>query len=405
MTEAERSRTLGLLLLAAVVIRLGAAWMARDAVPIIDEAAYDQVARSLLDGAGFATADAHLVNRGGGSPTSLWGCLHPLYVATVYALVTPAPIAVYVVNAFLGLVPLIVAFRMAGRLGGDRAAVVAGALVAFDVYLVRYSMSLLSETLYVTLLAVLLGLFARLVRVPGPLGAIAVGLVAGLSALTRGQAFYLALAGVAWLVIERRRACRPWRRDAVVVGLALIVTISPWVLRNRVVHDRPVFLDTKAGWNLHAYLHPDFDPWTSEHVPLPPIVGDLSLSESRLNQELRRRGLGFLRAEPLMALAKAPAKVYLMWTPLPTARTEPHWGPVKFGYLAILEGLALVGLARARLRTPEVRMILGVIVLTTLVHGMMMGGPRFRTPLDPALAVLAGLAVNPGRSGRTPREN
>jgi 4-amino-4-deoxy-L-arabinose transferase-like glycosyltransferase len=382
---------LALLLAAALALRLAAAFALPVRQPTLDQGAYDEVARSLLAGRGFTTAGPALVSNGG-EPTSLWGCLHPLYVASVYGAFGPRPFAVRLTNALLGLLPVGAAFVLARGVAGRRAGLVAGALVAADPYLIYFATTLFSETLYTALLTTALVALVHWIERPGAGAAAASGGVLGLAALTRGTGFYFALLAIAFVLLEVRR--RPGvAREAAACLAALAATLAPWVARNRAVHDRPVFLDTKSGWNLYAYLHPTYDPWRDNEVPYPAVMFDRQASESRRNEVLVELGLGFLRTHPGHCLAMIPGKLWQMWSPLPGRQTDPGFAIAKTAFLLPFYALAVAGAWRAGFGLATIRLLHLLLLCYLLVHSVMVGSPRFRTPLDPALAVLAAIAL------------
>ena len=395
MRAAPRERRLFALVLAlAALVRFGAAIALWDRPIHDDERAYDEMAANLVAGRGFSTArPIGLLNRGFGQPSSLWGCAQPAYVAAVYAVFGRVPGVVYLGNVLLGLVPVWLAAAWAGRLGGQAALAAAGVIVALDVYLVKFQASLMTETLFIAALCAGLWHAERWAAGGGARRAIAAGALFGLATLTRALAFYLAFLVVLWVLWERRRSRAELGRGLAGFVLAMALVLAPWVARNLRVHDEPVFLDTKAGWNLYTTLHPQFEPLANNEVPLPPEVLDPSVSESRLNRIMLAGARDHLRTDPGHVLSMAPQKLYLLWSPLPGKLTSPRWAPVKLGFVLPLELLAAIGAVVLGTRHREVRLIYVVIGYVCLVHAVMTGGPRFRTPLDPLLAVAAGAAL------------
>src|SRR5207253_2775551 len=131
---------------------------------------------------------------------------------------------------------------------------------------------------------------------------------------------------------------------------------------------------------------------------------DPTLTESRRNRLLLGKALEFARRDPGRILRLAPAKLWLLWSPLPGRLTDPAAAPLKVAFLLPLELLALLGLCHGghgEAGRPVVRMLLALILFHNLLHVIMTGGPRFRAPIDPALAVLAaaGLRSIRARSG------
>ena len=99
------------------------------------------------------------------------------------------------------------------------------------------------------------------------------GLFLGLTALTRSV--ILPFAGLAILfliVIARsgatkqspswnqgllRRGNHPPRNDGIIIGIAFVLVITPWVIRNSLLHDKLTGIETSMGYNLYLGYHPN----------------------------------------------------------------------------------------------------------------------------------------------------
>jgi 4-amino-4-deoxy-L-arabinose transferase-like glycosyltransferase len=129
--------------LLGLLIRI--AWVIIDpAQPVSDFAWYDQVARDLATGVGYAIS--------GGKPTAYRPPAYPLFLAGIYHLINDSLLAGRLGNAFLGAATVLMTYYLARRNFSHREAVWGAALVAFTPSLILYSGLHASENLAIPLI-------------------------------------------------------------------------------------------------------------------------------------------------------------------------------------------------------------------------------------------------------------
>lgn len=243
-----RSRVV-LVAVAGVVLRLVYAYVARDThglmkgVPISgDGVDYHNAAIDLVNGRGFISRPT--MKQYAGHP--------PLWVLVLVpgALITETSFVPHQVTAILVGGVAVLALGYLGReLGGDRCGVVTAVIAALYPGLWVYERLVLSEPLMFAFVAILLTLAYRLrlkevtwVRV------VAIGVVAGLAALTRSETIILVPLVLIPAILANREApwSRRWRGVAVAV-LCVLVVIAPWAAYNRTRFSTPVYLSYGLG--------------------------------------------------------------------------------------------------------------------------------------------------------------
>src|SRR5512134_3202399 len=117
-------KSLGILLIicaVSVTLRVGTALYLGDIVdapPLLtDQRSYDALGTRLIAGHGFSFDRGWYPFTEPGTPTAHWSFLYSLFVAAVYAIVGPHPLAVRIVQAIIGgiLLPWLV-YRLTYRL-------------------------------------------------------------------------------------------------------------------------------------------------------------------------------------------------------------------------------------------------------------------------------------------------
>lgn len=299
MMEALRGRPLLCIVMLGLALRLGflAAVTLTGSLEVAEGRIFRDLALNVLQGRGLSVsaelmelppgAPAHVVElqrrwaeSGGlfgmippGRPTAFFMPLYPLFLAGVFALTGKSFLAAQLVQLLLsGLLPLI-AFHLGSRAVGRDTGLAAALLTAVHPYFIYYAGLLVTQTLFVVLLGLASSAYYMLRRRPSPGRAALLGLLLGLSFLTRTFTAtflpLLLLALVAEIGFPHRfpgsggAAGRgnPLRRA---VGLALLAaavfaaTGAPWVIRNYGLFHELVILPTKGGRNLWEYNNQKF---------------------------------------------------------------------------------------------------------------------------------------------------
>jgi hypothetical protein len=293
---------------------------------------------------------------------------------------------------------------MAGReVGGPRIGLVAASIAAIYPFLWVVDGSLMSETLYGALLAATLWLAIRFVKRPSlPLIA-AVGALAALAALTRGEA--LALAPLLLLPLAFQ-AGKTWKSRAVIAAVgvgAFVLVLTPWTVRNLIVFEEPVLISTNGsavfvGSNCDAVYHGDYiGLWNFNCYGSAP-GGD----ESQEALAYRDRGFDYIRdnADRLpLVMAVRFLRVWDFYKPGQQAVYETLEGRsvtasrIGLAFYYPLLALAVAGAVLLRRRRAPLWPLLAFLLMVSLTAIFVYGVTRFRFAAEPALCVLAAVAV------------
>lgn len=413
---------------------------------------YDMLARSLAAGQGYrwyAPPDAALlapylglnIEELGldprGTLTTFRAPLYPGFLALVYIvfgageqrflaarlvqavlLATCAPLTYWIARRILGSSGV-------GQQVGERAARASALVVAAYPMLIVYPLGLATENLFLPLVLasflVLVELSAAL-RGRGAGGpsarrptwlAILAGILLGLSALTRSIILPFGLLAGLWLWLSLGRI-----RHALLLWLALLCTVAPWILRNSMLAGRLTGVETSMGYNLYLGYHPASDG---------SFIFGPSLDLLRIVDDVEREQVAtemawdFIRSEPAripgLALSRLGHFFDLEWRAFTYFYANGLLGTVSPPMLVmILLALALpfaaitvcglVGAAALK-HSPERTLLFGLAGAYILPHILILSEERFHLLLVPFLAILAAAAwvVAPGaRQGSSPRK-
>jgi 4-amino-4-deoxy-L-arabinose transferase-like glycosyltransferase len=392
---------LGLIVAGALLVRvLYTVIVARDVSGIGDYFFYHWSANDLAHGRGFIDP-FELRFHGRALPTAGHPPLWPFLLAVFSKLGATTTLAHKLVGCAVGTGVVACVGLLGRRVGGETVGLLAAAIAAVYPVLVGADGSLMSESLYG--LCVVLAMLAayRLSDRPGPLPAIGLGLAAGAAALTRGEGLLLLVLlalPVCWL------AGGSARRRALLLGVSLLAAaavILPWSARNSHVFHRGVLISTNdstvvAGANCaRTYSGSEIGGWQIECIS----------TRRRSNEAAqaaiwRRQGLDYARHHAARVPLVAAVRVLRTWDLFQPRRSvvRNEGRPVRMSQLGtaifyLLAPFAIAGVVLLRRRRERLIILLAPLALVTVSTAIGWGASRFRHAAEPALVVLAAVAL------------
>lgn len=418
------SWALGLILALAVLLRLGAAFYVGDTVEALpgtaDQLSYHHLALRLLGGHGFTFGEPWWPLTAAGAPTAHWSYLYTFYLALVYLLFGPHPLAARLIQAALvGLLQPYLAFWLGRRVFSVKVGLFAAALTAIYPYFVYYAATLMTEPFYITAILAALS-FAILLNqaLQSEAGAdrrqtlsyaLALGVTLSVTVLLRQLFLLFVPVMFLWIWMANRwRISRRLLVSALTSGAVLILFILPFTIYNYQRFQRFVLLNTNAGFAFFWANHPIYG---SRFIPiLPPEMGSYGdlipqelrkLDEAALDQALLREALGFIGQDPAryvrLSISRIPA-FFMFW---PSADSDLISNVARAGGFGLLLPFIVYGLGRAFVPKPPVQrfslglpsnLLLLFVLFYTLIHLLSWALVRYRLPVDAVFMIYAGLA-------------
>lgn len=405
----RRTRTLIIaVVLIALLVRVAVLVATPDYEPRFDAGDYDRHAIAISETGAYPET----VLAPGGGPSMFRPPAYPYVLGGVYAIAgeESGPQAGRVLGVILGVGAVVITFLLGRAIWGERVGLLAAGIVALAPPFVFQAAALATEPLFLLFeIGVLFAVVrARQHDLDLRLAAVA-GVLCGLAALTRSNGILLvlpAMVGVLSLTPLHWRSFLP----PVVVGVAALLTVTPWLVRNAIVFDEPVGLSTQAGFAIAGAYSEDSEsrggarsvwvlPETTErYAPL--YASDLS--EIELDSEFRDGGMDYAWEHPgfvvQTTLLNSLRIVHIL--DLPPLLKEPekeqlglgHRGYtlVRIGFLA-LGALAFLGILTWRRQERRVHVgwwFWAVGPLMILAAAPLIGSTRYGVPLLPLMALL-----------------
>lgn len=378
------------ILIASLVLRLAAVPLVHSSSYLSDEREYIQIAQRLLGEGEFVDSNGF---------RSVRAPLFPFFLAGIFGVSGGSVALAHVAGCLLGVAGVLLVHALALRLWNNRrSALVAAALAAFHPSLVIYSTLLLTESLYIVLLLAALIMAHDLEASPGGRRAVGLGVLAGLASLTRPVFlgyFPLLLALVAW---RGGSAARRWLALSI---LAWGLVIAPWTIRNVLLHGELVIVGSGAGSSLltgnNPYatgtwrVEPGYEQWFAARMAERGVDDAATLTETALGHLSGAIALDYIRDNPARAAELALRKTHIFWV-YPVAHTDMP-GALQAGVVAsdmLLCFAVVLGVAGGRGAKRWLLILAASAIFFWMAQALLHSEARFRLPLVPLMAVVAG---------------
>ncbi|MFH1420298.1 MAG: glycosyltransferase family 39 protein [Planctomycetota bacterium] len=300
-----------------------------------------------------------------------------------------------IVNSLFGLACVFLLALLGRRLVGERAAIIAAAILAVDPILLFFNTLVLTETCYTFLLLAAVLCIVRVAGSDRPFAwAASAGVCMGLGTLMRSSSLFmpLALLPLVWCLLPRGRRGRAWA--TLLFLLASFAPLAPTVARNYRLLGAFVPVRTGSGASLMEALGPwaDGSPGM-DRIEYPAFPH--GANEHERDRLCRRAAIEWARAHPGDVLRLALAKLKRTWsvTINADAYSTTSYKLVAWGTIAPEFLLAIAGLCLMRRRRGVLALLLVPAIYFTLLHMVFVGSVRYRVPAMPLLFVPAGVAA------------
>lgn len=364
--------------------------------PVSDSAAYEAFAWTLVDHGVYGwNAD---------QPSAYWAVGTSAIAAATFLLLGKSYAGIVALNLLAGLVAMVVTWRLARLYYGGSAALAALAVMAFWPNLIFFTSILSSELYFIALTVTGWYFWARPEGRPW-LNLILAGLIWGLACYVRPVILLLPAAfAIAALSQGPAATLRGTVRAALVIAL-IVLTVSPWTLRNAEVIGKPFLVSSNFNANLWMGNNPDS---RGGYTPLPPEVE--AMPEAERDAYLGAQVRDYIRDDPLHFAGDVARRTLLLhsretigvaWNlqaiearlgaaAVPAAKliATGYW------YLVLIAALAGVALSVRRSGLGGLfHPVFGGWAYFTAVHAIIVAEDRYHMPAVPFMAVLAGLAI------------
>jgi 4-amino-4-deoxy-L-arabinose transferase-like glycosyltransferase len=302
---------------------------------------------------------------------------------------------VRLVQAVLDTSSVLAAYLLARRWLSRRASLLATALVAINPFLIYFSGLILSETLFVMLLAWTLVLLMHrqlLVQVLGLM-------IAAASVLVRPSAIALpTILAAACPLMSRRSGVT----ILLSIGGAILtlLTLLPWAMRNQAVLSERVWTTTNSGITAYDGFNPAADGSSNQNFvrSMPQLK---SMSEVDRSHYLSSQAQQYAAGNPFRVIQLAVIKIARTFSPIPLSAEFGRQKLYVAGaalYSLPFDLLVLAGLLRGSISRRGKFFLMIPALYFAVVHAMSVGSLRYRMPAEVPMAVIAASVIAMGLS-------
>jgi peptidoglycan/LPS O-acetylase OafA/YrhL len=403
-------------LAAAIRVAFAARWTFGRPLPG-DASFFHGTAASIAGGRGYSFASLvpphHLV------PTAQHPPLFPTVLAAFDILGLHSMDAQRIALGVVASAAVFLTGLVGHRVGGPLVGLVAAGIAAADPLWFQPSAALMSESVYLIIIATVLLVALRSLERPTRWRFVVLGAAVGLAALTRSDALGLSVILGVPLVLSAVRTARARLGLArcILAGLALV--LAPWLIRNEIQMGGLALSDNQGGTLAGSYCPQALDPGNFNYGGFDGFCADagaaylvreapppnharswteLSVSNAlwSATQPVIRRNLGALpgvvvaRVENTLGLARTNQQVYL--GALEGAVHSFERFGLELGRVLLVAELlgAIVLFRRSRARCA---VVLAPVVAVAVNSAIFYGSTRFLAMAEPSLAVFAALGA------------
>jgi 4-amino-4-deoxy-L-arabinose transferase-like glycosyltransferase len=374
-----------------------------------DEADYHAIATQFASGNGFSNPD--------GTPTARRPPAYPTFLAALYVVFGPDPVAGRIAQVILGVIIVALTASIARRLFDEKVALVAAAFAALNPFLAFISGYLLTENLYLVLLLSALRLAPdprRAAGVPLRRACAVAALLAG-ATLTRPTGMPVFEWILAATLLFGAAAWRARLLRVLAMAAVFTIVVMPWHARNRAVMGGWV-LTTHGGITFYQgnnHKVADIPSWRGGVAPLEslPRFDELaSMGEVARDRMAWQMGREYLRYQWREIPGLVKWKLIRFWRlrsdmGLSGIRSGWWWSKesalgrlaanvdVGFVYALVAIPLFVAGLWFTRRRWRELLFLYGLVIVHTTVAVVFFGSLRSRLPVEPVICIFAAAAT------------
>ena len=364
-----------------------------------DELFYDETARF------WAAGDPWWATTPFGEPhpTAWKPPLYPALVGTLYAILGEDADGVALVQSLFAAATVWLTWLFARRLFGRMAAVVAAWIVALFPLAFEYYGMLFPEALAIPLTLLAISMFIE--REPTPKRAGAVGAVIGLCLLVRPTSAFLFAGALAAYIVATS-----WRRGAVLTAVTVVgavLVVAPWTIRNYAEFDGLIPISVQDG-AVYGTFNPEAAKenfaWRAFLEDPPEFLREIRQedNEADLRSDMQSFAVENIKENPSwLPQALFWNGIVRFWdirkpaTAVGEVEFQGRSRGVRWVGLAmyyLLLPLAALALWRLRDRRAFVVPVVALAIGASVVF-MVLGGTRYRAPLEPLLVIVAASLV------------
>ena len=386
-----------LIFIAALFFRLFVVFTQEESkrLPSTDGIEYDDAALNIVSGNGFS----YFVN-GSMQPMVHRAPMYPMFLAFVYSIFGHNYVAAKVIQAIIGALFCIVIFYITFIIYEDIAiGLIASAFAAlYKPFITGFFFYggpalLLSEYFYMFILGLTILITVYFIKNANKkMGALS-GIFIGLTILTRVEFILFPILLAVFLFYVARFSIKAFLKKYFIIYLFIILTMTPWVVRNYIIYKEFIPLTTLGGTSF-LVGNSSFSRGGGIGHENTLLVKGKAIKNSENFSDNRKSKIYFKAG--ITELANNPKRIPKLFI----KKILVHWAPFSMGFkvfnpfYAFILMFGAIGLLFFRKHIILENILLILLLSTTLTAMLIYGEPRYRYPYEPYLIIFTALAIN-----------
>ena len=314
-------------------------------------------------------------------------------------------------SALIGSVGVLAIGWAAREVVGEKSGLIAAGIASIYAFLWLNDGLLMSETLVIPIVAIIIGLSARLYRKSSLYLVSAFAVIGGLAILTRAEL----IIAIPFLALPILRTSSETLKKRLIkyllVGVIVTSVMMPWVARNLTQFEEPVFLSNGSGilmaqTNCDATYFGDKQGYWEYLCGLPQPVGKDGepTDESVRDKEYRSRGIDYAADNKKRLITNViPKRIARLWgfySPIEQLRADKLVEGRNFSlsliglfqYYALLP-LSILGLIKLKNKKGALLPLIAMPLITTFLAAITMGTTRYRVSAEISIIIFAAFGI------------
>ncbi|MBN2105762.1 glycosyltransferase family 39 protein [bacterium] len=358
-----------------------------------DSEQYIEYAQNLLDGKGYVKIRYAILDE----VRSVRMPLYPLFLAGCFKISGFNFIFVRILQCLMGALLSVQVFLIAKMVFNRKTAFIASVIAAVYPNFLRWTNWIATETLFIFLLMWGVYLLIQYFKTDHVRFLILSGIFLGLSVLTRATSFTYVILLFPVFLIHHKLFFKSVQKWGILFGIVLLI-LSPWSIRNTLIHGHFVPLSTQSGLSLWRAVGPGVDPVSDNRYAPAPEFPDSINTEYEWDRFLKQKAMEQIKKDPVRFLKLLPKQFVWMW------HLSPHF---KFQYSRkeILNEIVfmltyyplliccLIGVILTRKQRNRLLFAYLIFLNFTAIHIVFVTAGRYRLPIMPFVMMFAAAAI------------
>jgi len=357
-------------------------------LPFGDALEYDILAMNILQGEGFG----HFLY--GFKYQSFVVPFYPLFLTFVYSFFGHNYLVVKIVQAFVGVLNCLIVYQIGKKVFNQKIGFIAGLIMALYIPYMLLNFQLMRETIFNFLFGLSVLLLLGIGDGPRLKKTVICGIIIGLTSLTRPAGLILVIVSFIWLPFKLKKETSQGFKMGIMVALVSLLTISPWLLRNYLIHGG--FIMASGGYRqFWTGANPKYEGDFYDRKAWHEILWrEPYSSEMERSRRLNKEAWEFIKADPRLYLKYMHKRFDDLWT----VKLPKEENKLDFINLALLCSffifwLGFLGMVRAVYHWKKVSLFILIFIFYSLALSIYGAVVRYRLPLEQFLVVFAGYFI------------